>query len=212
MKEIYNALADKYGSKQGEMVFTFSDKGAMHSYIELYEQYFQSKKSSVSLLEIGMMTGGSMHLWQQYFENYNLVGIDLSPTWNQPRPFQAEVEQDPNIHLVFGVDSTQDPVPAIVASQLFDFVIDDGDHRVGSQLATFKKYWPYVKSGGVYFVEDVVDQQAINQLEKEVSAVILDNGIITNYAGRVGQRQDDRILIITKNNYEKLCSLDKLPN
>ena len=70
LSQLYNDLAKRYGSPTGEMVFTFSDKGSMHSYIEFYERYFSSKRDSVRLLEIGMMTGGSLHLWQKYFSQY----------------------------------------------------------------------------------------------------------------------------------------------
>ena len=199
MREIYDTLIDSYSDQQHDTVFSFSDKGTQHTYIQLYELYFALKKSSVSLLEIGMMTGGSMHLWQKYFDKYNLVGLDILSTWSSPCAFQAEIEQDPNIHLVFGVDSTKDPVPDVVASQSFDFIIDDGDHRIGAQLETFKRYWPYVKSGGgVYFIEDVVSQQAIAQLENTISKIVLDTGLVTHFTGVVDRRADDRVLIIRK--------------
>lgn len=197
LREIYTEMADKYGSKTGEMVTTFSDKGAMHSYIEYYETHFSKKRDNVSLLEIGMMTGGSMHLWQNYFDKYDLVGMDLSPGWNQPRPFQAEVENDSNIKLLFGVNSTKDTPPNDVASRKFDFIIDDGDHRVLAQIETFKLYWPFLKDDGVYFIEDVVGH-AQSQALKNFLSTYDTNIVISHYEGYLNNRADDQIIAVSK--------------
>jgi hypothetical protein len=120
LNQIYNDAVSQYGAGSGEMVTVFSDKGTMHSYIDVYEKYFSVKRSNASLLEIGMMTGGSMYLWQQYFKKYQLTGIDKSPRWNTERPFQTLLQNDPKITLLFGVNSRTSPVPAAVADQKFD--------------------------------------------------------------------------------------------
>ena len=37
----------------------------------------------------------------------------------------------------------------------FDAVIDDGGHRNSQLAATFEAFWPEVRPGGVYFLEDL---------------------------------------------------------
>jgi predicted O-methyltransferase YrrM len=198
LNQIYNDAVSQYGAGSGEMVTVFSDKGTMHSYIDVYEKYFSVKRSNASLLEIGMMTGGSMYLWQQYFKKYQLTGMDLSPRWNTERPFQTLLQNDPNISLLFGVNSRTKPVPAEVADQKFDFVIDDGDHSVLAQMDTFQNYWPMVKAGGVYFIEDVVGPVQAEALKKFLSRY---PGLtVDHYAGLKNNRADDQIIIVTKLN------------
>jgi len=200
LNEIYQELANVYGDTQGEMVFTFSDKGAMHSYIDFYESYFQAKRDSVRLLEIGMMTGGSMHLWQKYFKQYHLVGLDLNTTWNQPRPFQDAIESDPNVTLMFGINSRQ-PAPVALEPGSFDFIIDDGDHTAMAQMETFDSYWPLTAPGGTYFIEDVVGPTQIEVLYRFLENYQQKNNVkfdIHHYKGFKLNRADDQILAITR--------------
>lgn len=201
LKELYNNLADQYGNKTGEMIFTFSDKGSMHSYIEFYEKYFEPLRSNVSLLEIGMMTGGSMHLWQQYFDQYRLVGMDISPAWNTQRDFQVSIENDPDITLLFGVNSRDSNIPQQVKDQKFNFVIDDGDHSAVAQMETFENYWPLVSDKGVYFIEDVVGPVQIQTLKNFLENYSRKYSIelnIFHYQGFKNNRADDQILAISK--------------
>ena len=201
LKQLYDNLASLYGSPQREMVFTFSDKGAMHSYIEFYESYFAKKKTQVRLLEIGIMTGGSMHLWQKYFEKYFLVGMDLSPAWNQSRPFQSDLEADADIQLMFGVNSRVAPIPEALQEHQFDFVIDDGDHTVLAQMDTFRNYWPRVSPGGTYFIEDVIGAVQIETLQTFLVQYQQQHDQqfrIEHYQGFKNKRADDQILAVTR--------------
>jgi hypothetical protein len=201
LSTLYQDLARQYGSQSGEMVFTFSDKGSMHSYIEFYERYFEPWRGNVSLLEIGMMTGGSMQLWQRYFHKYFLVGMDLSPAWSQSRPFQAEIEADPDIKLIFGVNSRVSPIPEALQALQFDFVIDDGDHTVLAQMDTFQNYWPRVGSGGTYFIEDVIGPIQVRALQNFLSQYQAQENQrlqIEHYQGFKNGRADDQILAVTR--------------
>jgi hypothetical protein len=199
--ELYQELADRYGSKTGEMVFTFSDKGSMHSYIEFYESYFQHHRDSVSLLEIGMMTGGSLHLWQQYFSQYRLIGMDISSGWNALRDFQAEIENDPDITLLFEINSRNPSLPNAVSRERFDFIIDDGDHSVLAQMDTFRNYWPLIKDTGTYFIEDVAGDVRMDILKEFMQEYSNKNDIslhLEHYQGFKNNRHDDQILAISK--------------
>jgi hypothetical protein len=74
LREIYTELvAEHAANTAGEMVTTFSDKGTMHSYIEYYEKHFAPRRHDpVLLMEIGVMTGGSLLMWQQYFDDVQM--------------------------------------------------------------------------------------------------------------------------------------------
>lgn len=201
LRQLYDSLADLYGSKTGEMVFTFSDKGSMHSYIEFYESYFQDKKNDVSLLEIGMMTGGSLHLWQRYFDRYRLVGMDISRSWNSLREFQAELEDDPDITLLFGINSRDPALPDSVSGKRFDFIIDDGDHSVEAQMDTFRNYWPLTADTGTYFIEDVIGPKQIDALKDFLQEYSEDYDVtlkMEHYQGFKNNRADDQILAVSK--------------
>lgn len=195
LQEIYDQLVRKYGNVSGEMVTVFSDKGSMHSYIDYYERHFEPRRDQVRLLEIGVMTGGSLLMWQRYFKRYELYGVDIAQTWNQHRPFQAEVEADANTQVFFGVNSTRDDPPADLAGKQFDFIIDDGDHAAIAQMDTFRRYWPLLAQGGAYFIEDVTGPAQIEMLKNFIARDYPD-ARMDHYQGFKNRRADDQILTV----------------
>lgn len=198
LKECYDVLVSQYGKfhPSGEMVVNFSDKGSVHTYMNFYEKYLEPKRNSISLLEIGIMTGGSIHVWQEYFNNYNIVGVDLAETWykNREHPFHNHIINDPNVKLYFGIDSRKF-VPTDIKDKMFDVIIDDGNHNVKAQISTLKNYWPLLKHNGTYFIEDVHGREQIKLILKTLEK---DSYVYEIYEGRIDSRKDDRILAITK--------------
>lgn len=195
LTELYNQLSAQYGDpNSGEQVHAFSDKGNPHSYIDYYESQFAPRQAKATILEIGIKTGGSLLMWSRYFEQYRIVGVDLSPTWSAARPFQAELEANPSIELIFGQDSTQ----PIKLEGVFDFVIDDGAHDMETQWLTFLNCWHLVAPGGTYFIEDVVSEAAAQDLIQRIFPLVQGSAHISRYIGHTRQRADDQILTITR--------------
>jgi len=73
-----------------------------------------------------------------------VVGIEIEPA-NYVKPSE---EPFPNIVFVEGDATTIDPWES-------DVVIDDGSHHGDDQLATFERFWPLLRSGGWYVIEDL---------------------------------------------------------
>ena len=194
LRQIYDDLVRTHASNTaGEMVTTFTDKGREHSYIEYYEQWFEPRRHTpVQLLEIGVMTGASMLLWQQYFDDVMLAGIDLREGFNRPLPFQAEILA----MWRWSVDST-DPAQVPALGQ-YDFIIDDGAHDAASQIATFKNYWPHVTPGGTYFIEDIESDASLQTITQFMLGWQQFHPHTTDYYRGFAHRADDRILAITK--------------
>ena len=198
LREIYDTLVKQYGNPT-DTVHTFCDKGTDHTYIDFYAHHFARCKSDVTLLEIGIMTGGSLLLWSKYFDKYDLTGIDFSPSWSSARPFQQEILDNENIDTYFNVNSKDPNFAAGFQDSSVDFIIDDGDHAPETQIETFRNYFLKVKSGGTYFIEDVRGETEIQFLLREIR-VWLDarkiNAGVDVYRGNVTERADDNIIFI----------------
>ena len=163
MKELFN-IYQNYEE--------LSDKGTRHSYIDFYEGLFLFfKNKEINLLEVGVLNGASLSMWQDYFVNAkNIVGLDWCGTdspWlgrnGAPFPmvdteFNAQrAKWDPNkVHTVEGDSRNPDVLekPHIKENE-FDIIIDDGSHYYRNQLKTFSNLYPKLKTGGIYIVEDV---------------------------------------------------------
>ena len=50
------------------------------NYFEIYESYFKKfQRKNIRLLEIGVQYGGSLKMWNEYFPNAKIFGIDINP-------------------------------------------------------------------------------------------------------------------------------------
>jgi len=127
-----------------------SDKGSVyHNYLEIYEKYFSKYRTTLTnFLEIGLWEGESIKMWRDYFEVGNLVGADILDLSHIKLP-------NTQIHICDQSDRAQ--LEALVAKTYkeFDIIIDDGGHTMHQQQITLGTMFKYLKSGGVFVIEDL---------------------------------------------------------
>ena len=128
---------------------TGTDKNSTHNYIEgFYEANFASYQNvnSLSLLEIGVNNGGSLYLWNKYFVNGNILGIDiidnLKEDWKELNNTKYIITDAYNSSFV-------EILPQ------FDIIIDDGPHSLESQIFFLENYLDKVKPNGLLIIEDI---------------------------------------------------------
>lgn len=119
-----------------------------HGYLPIYERLWNHLQyEPIILLEIGIYNGNSMRTWCEWFPNATIVGIDYNP--NNPMKTDRA-----NLH--FGEQEDTAFLWEIAnAYREFDIIIDDGSHKWSDQQISFEFLWPYVKSGGMYIIEDL---------------------------------------------------------
>lgn len=126
-----------------------SDKGpSCHNYTALYESMFAGiREEQLTILEIGVLGGRSLLMWEEYFPNADIHGIDLNPEC-------AKVDEGNTTTVWIGDQHDPDFLDKITMrlGGGFDIVIDDGSHRVEDQIFTFKRLWPNTRL--IYVVED----------------------------------------------------------
>jgi cephalosporin hydroxylase len=114
-----------------------------------YERKFEKiRGQKISLLEIGILNGGSLLYWSGFFSNpeTKIVGIDR----NIP-----EISLPQNVSMIRCDQNDSEKLKAIVAHmEKIDIVIDDGAHSIKETANCFSLIWPHVKVGGYYVIED----------------------------------------------------------
>lgn len=121
------------------------------SYLSYYDVLLNSLRNNpVSMLEIGVQNGGSLETWAEYFQSGKcFIGCDIDPKCGEL------VFDDNRINVVVGDANSSTAFKAIqTISHDFDIVIDDGSHISTDVLNSFVNYFPLVKPGGLYIVED----------------------------------------------------------
>lgn len=122
------------------------------SYFDVYDRELAYlRDSSISLLEIGVQNGGSLEVWTKYFKRANIIiGCDINPLCAQL------AYEDPRVKVIAGDANQADTREKITQhTDKFDVIIDDGSHLSNDIIESFKNYFPLIKPGGVYIVEDL---------------------------------------------------------
>lgn len=120
-----------------------------HNYLPYYWMHLRDVHLGVrNVLEIGVQSDRSIRMWEEFFPNATIHGIDIDSAC---RAFEGGRRR---IHI-----GDQGDVPFLervvrAAGAPFDIVIDDGSHVVEHQLRTFEYLFPQISDHGIYVMED----------------------------------------------------------
>jgi hypothetical protein len=123
-----------------ELAIKYSSDKAQHGYCPFYEQ--RLPKNPKKLLGIGVLHGASIRMWQEYFPECEIHGLDLFIE-NQIPDIPGVVWHKGHQCDYFLLESLR--------NENFDIIIDDGSHNSRDQLITFFGLY----SGNHYFIEDI---------------------------------------------------------
>lgn len=119
-------------------------------YFDIYERHFSRfRNRQPVVLEIGVMGGGSLQMWSEYFgPGAQIIGLDIDPACAQHR--------GKGIDVLIG-DQKSPELAEDIRNRYgeLSIVIDDGSHVMGDVIASFDLYYKAVTANGVYMVEDM---------------------------------------------------------
>ena len=119
----------------------------IHDYCRKYEKYLPfNKYDKLKILEIGVFNGRSLKMWEEYYPNSMIYGIDINP--------ECVKYQNNRIKIKIGSQIDKSFLDEIIKLKPFDLIIDDGSHINYNTIFTYEYLFPSVKSGGVYVIED----------------------------------------------------------
>jgi predicted O-methyltransferase YrrM len=177
---------------------TKTDKNTVHSYLPLYQELLHKKRDTArNVLELGIYSGGSIKLWNDFFVNADIYGIDIDP--DSERVWR-DVKFQPRIHLFMstdGYDAGMIQNRFVNNNIKFDFVLDDGPHTLESQRLFIKRYLPLLTEDGILIIEDVQSSDWIDSLKNEVPDEFKKYVKTYDLRGNKG-RYDDIVFTINK--------------
>ena len=157
-------------------------------YTKHYEKKFESIRNNVTkILEIGLNTGGSHLMWLDYFPNANVYAIDNRIVY-EDKVFDKRTRRDMVMvdgwdirdkerSFVFrGNQSSVEDLNKFINKNgdEFDIIVDDGGHSMRQQQTSLKILYKYLKSGGIYVIEDL--HTSSNQWTELYGYTIVEDG------------------------------------
>lgn len=123
-----------------ELAFMYGTDKLDHGYIPFYEQHLP--KNPKKILEIGIKEGRSIQMWQKYFPDAEIHGLDLFQEFPIP--------DIPGVKFWQGNQCDWRLLEQL-RKEDFDVIIDDGSHNSRDQMITFFGLF----NGQHYFIEDL---------------------------------------------------------
>lgn len=168
----------------------WGDKTGYHDYIPTYEAHLPADVHF--LLEIGVSHGHSMTMWAEAFPTADVLGMDvclLQEAFDRCDGYS-------NIVLLLEDATRRSPKTTEISRISFDVIIDDGSHKLADQLAALILWWPALRAGGRYFIEDIQGDGALSILQDYLHSERIDYHL---YDGRgPGKPFDELMLVLTK--------------
>lgn len=162
----------------------YGDKGSVHSYIPYYEELLTPYRKNSCFLEIGLQGGNSLRMWNEYFIDSHVVGVEIFEHRT------GGLHLDPNYNVIV-YDATKLSFLEKIQNLTFDVIIDDGSHYLHEQIQTFHLLKNKMNAGGIYIIEDIKDIDS--------SRRYFQDGLHTNHEildlRSVKNRRDDVLVI-----------------
>ncbi len=128
------------------------DTDKSDEFLRNYERAFAPfRDMPIDLLELGVLKGGSLLLWRDYFTRGRIFGIDLHP---------PEDLSDPSGRIrVFQGDQGDaaqlESIACAASPSGFHIIIDDASHIASLTAAAFQAlFYRRLRPGGFYAIED----------------------------------------------------------
>jgi hypothetical protein len=177
-------------------------------YTLIYQKYFDKfKKKDIRLLEIGVLGGASLKMWQEYFRDGLIFGLDLDESCKQYEGVRTKIFIGNQIDNVF-LQKVCSDVP-----EKFDIIIDDGSHFAKHIIESFNFLFDHIKPGGYYVIEDLrcarhkywgskIHNKGMQMfIEKEGNAHVSIDAFLTKLKGRKDIQRIDE--------YKNICFIEK---
>lgn len=138
---------DMMGGVAASVLFT-TDKVRFHGYFPAYKQIAREIGPAGRVCELGVWLGDSLPLWQAFYPDGLVVGVDHD---------ERAVWPEGTVRILS--DQAGDELPGRlleVSPEGYDLIVDDASHDGALTRLSWELLWPLVRPGGYYVIEDWV--------------------------------------------------------
>ena len=129
----------------------------------IYEKVFKKRRiEKLKILELGVANGHSIASWHHYFPNSEIYGID------NKKPYKFFYKSPRVKYVQLDIFNKKKINKFITNYGKFDYIIDDSLNTEKAMLHNIKNFYPSLKSGGAYFLEDYGFYDHVQKAMQEV--------------------------------------------
>lgn len=161
------------------------------NYFQIYDYIFLkalsrriNNKNPIHILELGILKGGSLQIWNKLFKNSKISGLDLKKSINYK-----------NIDCFKGSQTDKNIFESITHKNgLIDIMIDDASHIAGFSLKSFSNFLKNCNDFYGYICEDIHTHFDTNRDGFEIKDTINFLELIKNISLKFAEKNSSIIL------------------
>lgn len=148
-------IGRKYDTDKSSQRNNVTDVRHCHPYTLFYEGIFKNKKdSNLKIAELGILHGGSLLMWKEYFTNAEIYGFEYDN--NLINNFKQNYNNDRITLSNINVNNKNSIIRAFSELNiLYDIIIEDTTHQFEDQIRVIENAYKYLKPGGIMIIEDI---------------------------------------------------------
>jgi len=148
-------IGSNYDTDKSSQRQNVSDSRHCHPYTLFYDGLFRNKKhEKLKMAELGILEGGSLRMWQEYFENTEIYGFEYADHYINHYKDNFNMDRI----TLSKIDVTSQQSISQTFSELdiqYDIIIEDTTHQFEDQIRVIENTYTYLKPGGLMIIEDV---------------------------------------------------------
>ena len=147
-------IAEKYAADKGPFSRGSVNGGHRKGYTAVYEMFMNTYRTKpINFCELGVYTGDSIRMFQDYFKDVEYYALDFNPDYIQHCKDQNLPRTHYSLVNVKNMEQLQETFKKIDTQ--FDIILDDSSHEIPDQYNIIQAATPYLKPGGLLIIEDL---------------------------------------------------------
>jgi hypothetical protein len=148
-------IGRKYDTDKSSQRNNVTNERHCHPYTLFYEGLFKNKKyENLNIAELGILDGGSLLMWQEYFTNANIYGFEYNN--DLINNFKQNYNNDRITIEYINVKDKNSIINAFNnVNVLYDIIIEDTTHMFEDQIRVIENSYQHLKPGGILIIENI---------------------------------------------------------
>ena len=165
-------IGSKYDTDKSSQRKNVTNTRHCHPYTLFYNSLFQNHRNkSLNIAELGILDGGSLMMWKEYFPHAKIYGYDNDK--KHIENFKNKYNND-NITLseidVTNKENISDTFKKM--GMQYDIIIEDTTHQFEDQIRIIENTYEYLKPGGIMIIEDIFKKYDENRYIERLESVL----------------------------------------
>lgn len=148
-------IGKKYDTDKSSQRINVTDYRHCHPYTLFYDSLFKHKKNEhLKIAELGILDGGSLLMWKEYFSASEIYGFEYSD--DLINNFKQKFDNERITLSKLDVTNKNSILKAFSElNELYDIIVEDTTHQFDDQIRVIENVYKYLKPGGILIIENI---------------------------------------------------------